>query len=467
MADPEHVEILKEGVEVWNKWREKNPDIEPDLSEADLEGLILDGLNNNNLEMYDYDENGRKVFSGFEDNIAQKLDFRKVKLKESFLSGAKLRKADLREADLREAYLNGTILRRANLIRANLFGADLNGVDLRDANLTRANLSFTRLNEATLEKTNFTTANLSNAIIVDSNLIDSELYGANLCEANLFGSDLSRAKLSRAKLNNTNMKYSKLVQAEFTRANLTGAYLYGTSRDNWIIKNVICDYVFWDEEDEEDEIRLPKNRDFEPGEFEKLYAELPTIEYFFENGMSPLDPLIIDRVVQAIRERKQEFDLKIDSINARGLAPSIKFTVIHEEHKGPALDEIKKEYEGRITELQADKSNLYYLLSKAIDKSGDFKLNLALPGGIAADEVNIDQSITHISELEETIKEQPEETLPQVAKRKTLEILHDCLKDVAKGKVKEAAAQIVGLATDLGPILTQTAAFTFFKGLAG
>ena len=41
------------------------------------------------------------------------------------------------------------------------------------------------------------------------------------------------------------------------------------------------------------------------------------------------------------------------------------------------------------------------------------------------------------------------------------------LKDVAKGKVKEAAAQIVGLATDLGPIITQTAAYAFFNGLAG
>jgi hypothetical protein len=31
MANPEHLEILKQGVEAWNEWREKNPDIEPDL----------------------------------------------------------------------------------------------------------------------------------------------------------------------------------------------------------------------------------------------------------------------------------------------------------------------------------------------------------------------------------------------------------------------------------------------------
>ena len=32
MANPEHVEILKQGVEAWNRWRENNPDIKPDLN---------------------------------------------------------------------------------------------------------------------------------------------------------------------------------------------------------------------------------------------------------------------------------------------------------------------------------------------------------------------------------------------------------------------------------------------------
>ena len=41
MANPEHVEILKKGVEVWNRWREDNPEIEPDLSGEDLEEIDL------------------------------------------------------------------------------------------------------------------------------------------------------------------------------------------------------------------------------------------------------------------------------------------------------------------------------------------------------------------------------------------------------------------------------------------
>jgi len=29
MANEEHLEILDQGVEVWNKWRKENPDVKP------------------------------------------------------------------------------------------------------------------------------------------------------------------------------------------------------------------------------------------------------------------------------------------------------------------------------------------------------------------------------------------------------------------------------------------------------
>jgi uncharacterized protein YjbI with pentapeptide repeats len=41
MADEEHVALLKQGVEVWNKWREENPDVRPDLVVANLNGADL------------------------------------------------------------------------------------------------------------------------------------------------------------------------------------------------------------------------------------------------------------------------------------------------------------------------------------------------------------------------------------------------------------------------------------------
>ena len=44
MANEEHLKILKQGVEQWNKWRLENA-IRPDLSRADLHGAKLDSVN--------------------------------------------------------------------------------------------------------------------------------------------------------------------------------------------------------------------------------------------------------------------------------------------------------------------------------------------------------------------------------------------------------------------------------------
>ena len=44
MANEEHLKILKQGVEQWNKWRLENA-IKPDLSGANLSGANLSGAN--------------------------------------------------------------------------------------------------------------------------------------------------------------------------------------------------------------------------------------------------------------------------------------------------------------------------------------------------------------------------------------------------------------------------------------
>jgi uncharacterized protein YjbI with pentapeptide repeats len=36
MANPDHIDQLMKGVAAWNAWREENPSISPDLSDASL-----------------------------------------------------------------------------------------------------------------------------------------------------------------------------------------------------------------------------------------------------------------------------------------------------------------------------------------------------------------------------------------------------------------------------------------------
>ena len=117
MANDEHVALLKQGVDAWNAWREKNPDIQPDLSEANLSEADL----------------GRANLSG------------------ANLSGAKLPEAILIQAKLSQA----------NLIKANLAGANLSWANGTFAFLTSANLTGANLEAATLLNRDLTGADLT------------------------------------------------------------------------------------------------------------------------------------------------------------------------------------------------------------------------------------------------------------------------------------------------------------------
>jgi len=79
MANEEHLKILKQGVEAWNEWREKNPQITPDLSTANLNkaDLYEADLNKANLHkavLSAADLSGAN-FSGAQDLTAKQLIF--------------------------------------------------------------------------------------------------------------------------------------------------------------------------------------------------------------------------------------------------------------------------------------------------------------------------------------------------------------------------------------------------------
>jgi len=91
-------------------------------------------------------------------------------------------------------------------------------------------------------------------------------------------------------------------------------------------------------------VRTPPDRDFRPGEFEELYKQLPSFEYVFAQGFTPLDPLIMDRVVQAINEQHKEFSLELVNFDKRG-EPHATFTVCRLDYVEKAKEKITAGYE--------------------------------------------------------------------------------------------------------------------------
>jgi uncharacterized protein YjbI with pentapeptide repeats len=175
MADPEHVEILNRGACAWNQWREEEPDVVPDLSEAEFFEEDLSGAN---------------------------------------LAGARLAFATLHRA----------ILIEANLINANLYGADLRRAALRGANLTGANLVEADVRLASLVGVDLTGANVAGADFSGANLTGATLTGANLTKASL-----TRANLTGATLLEADLTGAICIGTTFTGATLKSCYVYGIS----------------------------------------------------------------------------------------------------------------------------------------------------------------------------------------------------------------------------------------------
>jgi hypothetical protein len=123
MANQEQLDILKQGVEIWNKWRAENSDTKIDFSEVDL-----------------------------------------------------------KYADLSQANLSNAVLSGANLTGAILSGADLSGINLSGANLEGSNLTLTDLTFADL-----TEANLTNTRLMRSSLIQTKIRNTKISKSKIYG----------------------------------------------------------------------------------------------------------------------------------------------------------------------------------------------------------------------------------------------------------------------------------------
>lgn len=109
----EHFEKLQAGVAAFNSWRESNPDVQIDLSGANLQNMNLRKVNLSGADLSGANLNGAKMI------------------------GANLSKANLHQAELGSITLNGVNLSEANLtesVGVSINGTEviMDGVDLRN-----------------------------------------------------------------------------------------------------------------------------------------------------------------------------------------------------------------------------------------------------------------------------------------------------------------------------------------------
>lgn len=218
MANQQHVDmLLNDGVAVWNWWREHEPTIQPDLSDADLSGGFLS-------RMYDGIEYGGLTYRAL---VLSRVDMRGANLHGANLDGANLGGVNLSGANLDGANLRGARLEQADLSYADLQAAKLSRADMKGAELRSANLSEADLSEVEMLAADLTYANLTNAELTGSSLFGvclshANLTGANLTRVSLTGAELTETKLCNANLTEADLSETICIRTDFSHAALVG-----------------------------------------------------------------------------------------------------------------------------------------------------------------------------------------------------------------------------------------------------
>jgi uncharacterized protein YjbI with pentapeptide repeats len=194
VANPEHVNIIREGKHAWRQWRIDHSE-NPDLSGANLSNLDLEGLD----------------------------------LSHGNLIGAHLHAANLSGANLTKAILHGATLASSNLSRTVLQKTILANANLYDAKLIEAFITETDLTDAYLHKADFSKAQLMGSVLRQADARMAKFHAATLHDTILAGADLFLADFREADLDHVDLSYARLIHANFEDAVIANSWVYGSS----------------------------------------------------------------------------------------------------------------------------------------------------------------------------------------------------------------------------------------------
>ena len=185
MANQQHLAVLQQGVETWNRWREKRQELEHWESFHIVHDVPLAKKYPHSVDL-----SGANL---------EKSDWSRINLQGANLRGVRFIRADLREANLSHADLEGALFDQANLEDADLSHANLAHASMADANLWRVNLREADLSHASFLHTFLAEADLWRAELIVTDFTWAILHKANLQEASawhtIFGDvDLSDVK---------------------------------------------------------------------------------------------------------------------------------------------------------------------------------------------------------------------------------------------------------------------------------
>lgn len=146
-----HLNIFLKGTKAWNRWREKNPDIVPQLSGLELHGYF-----------------SSPHWTKLKNANCPQSKSRRLEVNEINLSGANLRGARLNLVDFSKSNFEN-----ANLQKAVLDAVKIEDSSLRHATFEQADIQNCELTDSNLKGVNFDRAIICRVGFQDSRLCDS------------------------------------------------------------------------------------------------------------------------------------------------------------------------------------------------------------------------------------------------------------------------------------------------------
>ncbi len=232
MANPDHLEILEQGVVAWNSWHRQQ-----------LEARNLEDPANLSKETLIFVAD----LSGV--NLADKK-LGEINLSYVDLSSSTFRYVDFTEANLLKSNLKNTSFDLCTLQRTRFCYSDLSNCSIKESTGVEADFADVTFKGIKLDRQEF----------YYCSFVRADFENCNLSKATFYGCDLRETNFSHADLSETDLSGSTLIKTQMDQAILNHCKVYGTSV--WEIQGTIKeqnDLIITDEEDIEltvDEIEV-------------------------------------------------------------------------------------------------------------------------------------------------------------------------------------------------------------------
>jgi uncharacterized protein YjbI with pentapeptide repeats len=196
-----HFSILKKGVRTWNNWREKNPDVIPQLSGIHLVAGKFDNLDGYNLQGANLSGLRWDFIQMKQANLVE-ANLEKAQLEGGSFTGSNFSGANLKKIKIKDTHFDRAIFKGTNLNEASILYSDFKEVAFEKADMEQIVICQVNLSGANLKQANLKSAQLTNVQLREANLNQALLNKAILCECSIYGSTFIKTNLDDVKIEN-------------------------------------------------------------------------------------------------------------------------------------------------------------------------------------------------------------------------------------------------------------------------